>query len=65
MDQSIEQAKLLEQIVLVSEEEFKKATLGIQDQPSEQINVEVDTQEKYGHIYHNKGDIPKTTKELE
>ena len=65
MDQAVEQANLLEHVVLVSEEELKKATSKSQDQPSKQINVEVDTKDKDGHIEHNKGNIPKTPKEEE
>ena len=65
MDKAIEQANLLEHVVLVSEEELKKATSKCQDQPLEQISVEVDTKEKDGHIDQNKGDIPETPKEKE
>ena len=65
MDQVVEQASLLEHVVLVSEEELKKATSKGQDQPLEQISVEVDTKDKDGHIDHNKADIPDTTKEEE
>ena len=65
MDQAVEQASLLEHVLLVSEEELKKATSKGQDQPSEKISVPVDTENKDGHIDQNKGDIPDTPKEEE
>ena len=65
MDQAIEQASLLEHVVLVNEEELKKATIKGQDQPSKQISVQVDTENKDGHIDQNKGYILDITKEEE
>ena len=65
MDQAIEQAILLEHVVLVSEEELKKETSKGQDQPSKKINVQVDIENKDGHIDQYKGDILDTTKEEE
>ena len=47
-------------MVLVSEEELKKETSKGQDQPLEKISVEVDIENKDGHIDQNKGDIPNT-----
>ena len=65
MDQALEQASLLEHVVLVNEEELKKATIKGQDQPSEKISVQVDTENKDGHIDQNKGDILEIPKEEE
>ena len=58
MDQAIEQASLLEHVVLLSEQELKKTTSKSQDQALEKTSVEVDTKDRDGHIDHNKGDIP-------
>ena len=63
MDIAVEQESLLEHVVLVSTEELKKATAKGQDQPSEQISVQVDTKNKDGQIDQNKEDIPDTPRE--